>query len=137
MCFEHWVPSIQGLMFDKCDGTDEQRELLLHIALAYHAFIKGFPGVEPTDYFHFARRLVEVTLATEPDEDVEDRIVDLVEWLHKCLPMVSGFRYRLGLVSPFPRLLGSCRTVGPEFGVRGSGRVRSLDGVPTEVRHGG
>ncbi|OJT01619.1 hypothetical protein TRAPUB_7923 [Trametes pubescens] len=87
MCFEHWVPSIQGPMFDKCDGTDEQHELLLHIALAYHAFVEGFPGVEPTDYFHFAGRLVEVALATEPDEDIEDRIVELVEWLHKCLPM--------------------------------------------------
>lgn len=29
-------------------------------------------------------------------------------------------------------LLGMCRAVGPEFGVPGSGRVQSLDGVRTE-----
>ncbi|KAL1949783.1 hypothetical protein VTO73DRAFT_8664 [Trametes versicolor] len=86
MLFEHWVPAIQGPMFDKCDGTDKQRELLLHIALAYHAFNEGFPGVDPLDYLHFAGCLVEVALSTEPDEDVEVRIVELVEWLHECLP---------------------------------------------------
>lgn len=86
--FEHWVPAIQGPAFTRCEGTDEQREQMLHIALAIHAFTEGFAGVDPDDYHHFIGRVVEAALSVQPDERAEGRIEELVEWLHSELPQV-------------------------------------------------
>ncbi|OJT08765.1 hypothetical protein TRAPUB_338 [Trametes pubescens] len=84
--FEHWIPAIQGPIVTRCDASDEQRELLLHIALAIHAFTEGFPGIDPDDYGYFMGRVVEAALSVEPDERCEERVTDLVDWLHGALP---------------------------------------------------
>lgn len=90
--FEHWSPAIQGPIVTSCNASDEQRKLLLHIALAIHAFTEGFSGVDPDDYGHFMGRVVEAALSVEPDERCEECVTDLVDWLHGVLPAVSAIQ---------------------------------------------
>lgn len=103
LIFDHWIPMIQGPLVLSCGGTAEQRQLLLHIPLAFHAFVEGFPDVDLTDYYYMAGQLVEIALSTDADEDVEPRLVELVEWLHDALPVVCFLLYPVSAYSPVYR----------------------------------
>lgn len=91
------MPAIQGPIVTRLEGTDEQREQLLHVALAIHAFTEGFPDVDPNDFHHFMGRLVAAALSCEPDERAEGQFDDLVEWLHEVLPEVRQYCSSLSL----------------------------------------
>lgn len=88
--FEHWIPTIQGPILTDCDATEDQRHALLCVALACHAFIYGWPGVEQDDWYQLTARLTEAALSLAPDERADDHLEEIVAWLQEGLPQVSN-----------------------------------------------
>ncbi|KAI0363105.1 hypothetical protein BV20DRAFT_958983, partial [Pilatotrama ljubarskyi] len=85
---DHWIATIQGPILTRCEATEDQRWMLLHLALAYRAFVQGWPSLNQDDYYHFIARLVEAAMSLQPDERADDHIEELVEWLRAGLPEV-------------------------------------------------
>ncbi|KAH9852422.1 hypothetical protein C2E23DRAFT_859787 [Lenzites betulinus] len=85
--FAHWIPTMQGPIPTDCDATDDQRHLLLCIALACHALLSGWPGVDQNDWSAFIGRLTEVALEVAADERADERLEELVDWLKDGLPL--------------------------------------------------
>ncbi|KAH9850687.1 hypothetical protein C2E23DRAFT_887033 [Lenzites betulinus] len=85
--FAHWVTTIQGPIPTDCEATDDQRDLLLSIALACHGFLSGWPGVDADDWPAFIGRLTEAALSLARDERADDHLEEIVEWLKHGLPL--------------------------------------------------
>ncbi|KAM5530250.1 hypothetical protein V8D89_016079 [Ganoderma adspersum] len=55
---DRWVEIIQGPILSGCGIEDDQCEVLLHLALAYRAFVHGIPGTTGPNWAHFSSQLV-------------------------------------------------------------------------------
>ncbi|KAL1949788.1 hypothetical protein VTO73DRAFT_8669 [Trametes versicolor] len=55
---------------------------MLHITIALHAFIEGWPSVDQDDYYILLGHLTGATLSVLLDE----HLAEIVEWLHNGLP---------------------------------------------------
>ncbi|OJT11244.1 hypothetical protein TRAPUB_12244 [Trametes pubescens] len=85
--FEDWIGLIQGPTLTACDATEDQRNLLLHIALAYYGLVGHSPEIDTSYYYPFIARLTVAALALAPDEDAETELESIVEELRGSLPM--------------------------------------------------
>lgn len=85
---EDWLPVIQGPILAEAEADDDQRALILRIALTYRAFLEGRPGVNPIDYNTFVALLVHGTLNVDPQEDAAVELALVDEWIEENIPVV-------------------------------------------------
>ncbi|KAL1937891.1 hypothetical protein VTO73DRAFT_12784 [Trametes versicolor] len=84
--FEDWIGLIQGPTLMACDATEDQRNLLLHIALAYYGLVGDWLKIDNSYYYPFIARLIEAALSLAFDEDAETELDSIVQELRGSLP---------------------------------------------------
>ncbi|KAI0743692.1 hypothetical protein C8Q80DRAFT_1122107 [Daedaleopsis nitida] len=83
--FEDWVVTTLSDDLSACDVTDDQREIVLHLALAYQGFyhlLDTGDDQEQTNFHLFAAQLVNAALSLDAHKPADAALAEVVNWLH-------------------------------------------------------
>ncbi|PIL31871.1 hypothetical protein GSI_06575 [Ganoderma sinense ZZ0214-1] len=81
-----WLAAHNGPCVETCAMTPSQREILLTLVCGYRAFLELPPGVEETDFYTFAHKLIDAAFELGVLEPADKKLREIADWLEATLP---------------------------------------------------
>ncbi|KAI0718450.1 hypothetical protein C8T65DRAFT_693844 [Cerioporus squamosus] len=82
-----WISVIQSERMSRTGISDEQRDILLDIALAYFGFANEHPDLQMQDLWLISGALLEAALELGPSERADDCLCEIAQQARRELPL--------------------------------------------------
>ncbi|KAI0702205.1 hypothetical protein C8Q76DRAFT_697925 [Earliella scabrosa] len=103
--FEDWVQAILGRELQNCEASDQQRHIVLQLALLYQAFFYNIDEPVAVDLFRlFVEQLLLEVLSLDDHEPAEPALTRVMNWAHDIMP--PDLFWDLPRVEPVPAAAG-------------------------------
>ena len=85
-----WLAAVQGPDVTRTGINDEQREMVLHLLLAFRAYSQARDDIDQDGYYNVVGELVVLAKSCQPHERADDHLAAfLAEVVYGALPAVS------------------------------------------------
>ena len=84
-----WLAAVQGPDVTRTGINDEQREMVLHLLLAFRAYSQARDDIDQDGYYNVVGELVVLAKSCQPHERADDHLAEfLAEVAYGALPAV-------------------------------------------------